>query len=453
MKCGAPMKGGAKSAKAPTARAAAPQPKSAAPKQPAVPPAQKPVQPTVQSPAPQGMMPQNPQMMQSPAPQGMMPQNPQMMQSPAPQGMMPQNPQMMQSPVPQGMMPQNPQMMQNPVPQGMMPQNPQMMQSPAQPENAQNPQMMQNPASQGMIQPQMMGMMQPQMMGMMQPQMMGMMPQTQFMGYDPNGIPIYMQMVPQVVGYDAYGNPMYTMVPVQTYGMPQMQGMMQPQMGMMPQNPAMPQMQPMQAAPMPQAPPPPPAEVTMQVASYAEVPVSAESLMHEDEETDPSVQLPDETELLDQIFSTSPRHNTMSVGTKPSAQTFSISLSASEITSVRDEEPASPPKKQKTKEAKNAEPPVKKPPQRIVSPDEFFGDTSPAAQRMKKMNVDTPMIEDDEALEAQIAALEAEGHKKSKRSMQAADNTLDAQAAVEDPSVSAAAQAILAQDNNTAPNI
>jgi hypothetical protein len=65
---------------------------------------------------------------------------------------------------------------------------------------------------------------------------------------------------------------------------------------------------------------------------------------------------------------------------------------------------------------------------------------------MKRMNVDTPVIEDDEDLEAQIAALEAEGHKKSKRSMQAADSTLNAHAAVDDPAVAAAAQAIIAQE-------
>ena len=407
VKCGTPLKAAAKSPKT-------------APVKPAPAAAQKQPAPQPKPAAPQSAAPRKVQQ----APQ---------MQNPA---MMPQNPQM---PNP-AMMPQNP----------MMPQ----MQNPEHPEMPQNPMMQQ-------------GMMNPQMMGMMQPQMMGMMPQTQFMGYDQNGMPMYIQMVPQFMGYDAYGNPIYTMVPMQAYAMPQM-GMMpqqpimqQPMQGVpsmqgVPPMQGMPQMQgmPMQQPVQPAA--PPMVQRTMQVSSFEEMPVSAESLMDEDEEAEgaePSAPIPDETELLNQIFSDHPKHNTMSAGTKPSAQTFSISLSASEVTSVRDEAPPAPPvqsapkpeKKQKKAEAK--EPPPKKPPQRIVSPDEFFGDTSPAARRYKEMNVDTPVIEDDDQLEAQIAALEAEGHKRSRRTMQAADSALDAQTAVDDPSVSAAAQALLDADN------
>ncbi len=477
VKCGTPLKAAAKSPKTASVKPApaaaqkqpAPQPKPAAPQSartqkvqqapqrqnpammpqnPQMPnPAMMPQNPQMQNPA---MMPQNPQM-QNPA---MMPQNPQM-QNPA---MMPQNPQM---PNP-AMMPQNPQM-QNPA---IMPQNPQM-QNPQMPNPAimpQNPQMqnpammpqnpqMQNPEYPEMPQNPMMqqGMMNPQMMGIMPPQMMGMMPQTQFVGYDQNGMPMYMQMMPQFMGYDAYGNPIYTMVPMQAYAMPQM--------GMMPQQPVMQQpmqgVPPMQGMPMQQPmqqPVPPMVQGTMQVSSFEEMPVSAESLMDEDEEAEDaelSAPIPDETELLNQIFSDHPKHNTMSAGTKPSAQTFSISLSACEVTSVRDEAPPvqpapKPEKKQKKVEAKEL--PPKKQPQRIVSPDEFFGDTSPVARRYKEMNVDTPVIEDDDQLEAQIAALEAEGHKRSKRTMQAADSALDAQTAVDDPSVSAAAQALLNAD-------
>lgn len=254
---------------------------------------------------------------------------------------------------------------------------------------------------------------------------------------------------------------------MQTYGMPQMmqgmqpmQGMMNPQMGMVQpnmqqgmnpnMNPAIPSMQqginPNMPA-MPQ-PPQPPVQGTMQVSSFDEMPVSAEALMNEDENAEPAepVQMPNEAELLNQIFSDAPKQYTMSTGAKPSGQVFSINLSASEVTSVADDEakPAAPkPAAKPAKAAKAAEPPVKKP-QRIVSPDEFFGDgSSPAAKRLASMKVDPTLIEDDDALAEQLAALEAEGHKKSKRSMQAADKTLNAEAAAENPAVAAAAQAIL----------
>lgn len=246
---------------------------------------------------------------------------------------------------------------------------------------------------------------------------------------------------------------------MQTYGMPQMapnmQGMpampnmMNPQMGMMNQNMPQPNMPAMPGVP--QAPAAPPVQRTIQVSSFEDMPVSAESLMNEDENAEPSapaVPVPNEKELLDQIFSDGPKQYSMSTGTKPSGQTFSINLSAGEVTSVADEEAkppapaASAPKKSKPAKPA-AEQPVKKP-QRIVSPDEFFGDSSsPAAKRMARMKVDTTVIEDDEQLEEQLAALEAEGHKKSKRSMQAADHDLDAAASVENPAVAAAAQAIL----------
>ncbi len=371
-----------------------------------------------------------PQQPKAPAAQAA-PQNPQMARMPQNQpmpGMPPQNPQM-------GMMPQN-----QPV-QG-MPQNPQ---TPEAAEAPQNPAMMQ----QGMMNPQMMGMqpmqgmMNPQMMGMMNPQMMGM-PQTQFMGYDANGMPMYMQMMPQMMGYDAYGNPIYSMMPMQGMMNPQMMGMQpmmmqNPQMGMMPQ-----------AAPMPQAVPQPPVQGTMRVSSYEEMPVSAEALMNEDENAQPAAapaQMPNEAELLNQIFSESPKHNTMSAGTKPSAQTFSINLSASEVTSVKDEQVPTPGKAKSTRmkgaEAAPEQAAPKKPTQRIVSPDEFFGDSS--GRKMAGVKVNQAVINDEDELEEQLAALEASGKKKSKRSMKAADENIEenTQAAVENSAVSAAAKAIL----------
>jgi len=293
------------------------------------------------------------------------------------------------------------------------------------------------------------------------------------------------------------------MVPMQTYSMPQM---MQPQRGMMPQQPVQPMQQPVQPMQQPVQPmqqpvqpmaqpmqqpvqpmaqpvqpmqqpvqpmaqpvqpvaqpvqqpvqeqPAPPIQGTMEVSSFEDMPVSADALMNE-EEKDPenaeeSIPIPDETELLNQIFSDNPKHNTMSKGTKPSAQTFSISLSASEVTSVKQEPPApaAPPAPKPEKKRKKAEeeapapaPAPKKPPQ-IVSPEAFFGDDTPKAKRYAKMNVETPTIADDDQLAAKIAALEVEGHKRSKRTMEAADLGIDAQKAVDDPAVAAAAQALM----------
>lgn len=543
VKCGTTLKGGAKTQQkgffakgssgvsradeyaATQRQQAAPQrkPAPAAPQQPKAPSSQVRMKPqTAQTSAPQrpAQQMQNPQAAQNRA-QNMNPNMQQMPNMAQPQMVQPNMPQMqgmaqpqmaqpnmtMQNPA----MPPNMQQMQNPAMQQMpnmnMP-NPAMQQMPnmAQPQMAQPNMTMQNPAMQpnmpqgmnpnmaqnpqdpamqqmGMQNPQM-GMMNPQMqgmnmMGMMNPQM-GMMP-PQFMGYDQNGTPIYMQMVPQMMGYDAYGNPMYTMVPMQTYGMPQMmqgmqpmQGMMNPQMGMMqpnmpqgmnpamnpgmqpnmpqavnPNMPAMPQQPAVQQPSMPQ-PPQPPVQGTMQVSSFEDMPVSAEALMNEDENAEQAeaAPMPNEAELLDQIFSNAPKQYTMAGSAKPSGQVFSISLSASEVTSVADEEAKPAPKPQSAKPVKGKtapEQPVKKP-QRIVSPDDFFGDSStPAGKKLQQMKVNTTVLEDEDALEEQIAALEAEGRKKSKRSMQAADHNLDVSAenGVENPAVAAAAQAIL----------
>ncbi len=457
---------------APPEPAPVPQQAAPAPQEP-IPPQAAPQQgmPQMQGMMPQQGMPQMQGMMPQqgmPQMQGMMPQQgiPQM------QGMMPQQgmPQM------QGMMPQQgmPQM------QGMMPQQgmPQM-QGMVPPQEGMDPQ--QNP-----MQPQMMGM-QPQMMGM-QP-MMGM---PQFMGYDPNGTPIYVQMMPQMVGYDAYGNPMYTMVPMQSYGMPQMQGMMpqqgMPQMqGMMPQQ-GMPQMQgmmPQQGMPqmqgvMPQQAPvqtaPPPAAPVQEIPQtpvqenvvrtsdyYSEMPVSAEALMNEDENAEPPAppaDMPNEAELLNQIFSDKPKQHTMSTGTVASAQTFSISLSANEITSVGEEKPAAAPQAkpadapaEKPEKPKKAPKPAKgdkkaaakpeKKPIKVISPDEFFDDNRNKPQRMVGVRVVEEL--DDEQMEDKLAAME--GKKKSRRSMMAADKNVDPEAALDDPAVEAAAQAILDEES------
>jgi hypothetical protein len=449
----------------------------------------------------QRVMPQNPAMQQ-----GAMSQNPVMQQ-----GAMPQNPVMQQGAMPQNPVMQQGAMPQNPVmQQGAMPQNPAMQQG-AMPQNP----MMQNMAPQqsqmGMPQQgQMMGMMQPQMgmqmsgnaeqpvvqgqqmmgmQGMMNPQMMGMhqmqygMPQ--FMGYDPNGMPIYMQMVPQMVGYDAYGNPMYTMVPMQSYGMPQMNGMMSPQMQPMNGMQSMPQQQTVQpmpqqsmpqqqtVQPMPQMAPPPPTPQqpvqqteqpmqTMQVSSPDEMPVSAESLMDADEnepERAAAPEIPNEDALLEQIFSDKPKEYQMSSGTKPGAQTFSIRLSASEIIDVAEEKPVqTAPKPRTSKKTERSSAPTadgskaevdaataaaapKKP--KPVSPEDFFGDEAKARKKQMAVVQNVGNLNDAE-LEKQLAVMESATKKKSRRSMQAADKDVDPQAVVNDPQVGAAAQALLA---------
>ncbi len=345
--------------------------------------------------------------------------------------------------------------------QGMMPQQEGMEGQ----QTAAQPSMQGMMPQQGMMQPQMQGMMPQQ--GMMQPQMMGMQPMMgmpQFMGYDPTGNPIYMQMVPQMVGYDAYGNPMYSMMPMQSYGMPQVmpqmqQGMAQPQMQGMPQNPQMTGM----AVAQPQAVQPPVQEAAAPQESaartsayYSEMPISAESLMNEDENAEepaPPADLPNEAELLDQIFSDRPKQHTMSTGTVPSSQTFSISLAANEITSVGEEKPAeqetsrSSAPEQKTKPKKQAKKTAaqgEKKPLKVVSPDEFFEDNRRKSQKMVGVRVVEEL--DDDAMEEQLAAMEG-GKKKSRRSMEAADKNMDAEAALENPAVEAAAQAILDEES------
>ncbi len=456
--------------------------------------------PVPQEPVPQQAVPQPgmPQM------QGMMPQQgmPQMQQGMMPQPGMPQMQQgMMSQPgmpqMQQGMMPQPgmPQMQQGMMPQPGMPQMQGMMPQQGMPQmQGMMPQQEGVDPQQNPMQPQMMGM-QPQMMGM-QP-MMGM---PQFMGYDPNGNPIYVQMMPQMVGYDAYGNPMYTMVPMQSYGMPQaqMQGMMPqpgmpPMQGMMPQQ-GMPQMQgvmpqqgmaqpqmqgvmPQQTMPQPPLQPaPPPAAPVQEVPQapvqenvvrtsdyYSEMPVSAEALMNEDENAEPPAppaDMPNEADLLNQIFSDKPKQHTMSTGTVASAQTFSISLSANEITSVGEEKPAAAPQAQpaaapaeKPEKPKKAPKPAKadkksvakpeKKPIKVISPDEFFDDNRNKPQRMVGVRVVEEL--DDEQMEDKLAAME--GKKKSRRSMMAADKNVDPEAALENPAVEAAAQAILDEES------
>ncbi len=448
------------------------QTKKEAAKAPASQPAPAPQPVPAPQPAPQSVA--QPPMQGTAAPQGMMQQQmPQGMAQPPMQGMA----------APQGMMQQQ-------MPHGMA-QPP--MQGMAAPQG-----MMQQQMPQGMAQPPMQGMMpqaegaeaqqNPQMMGMMQPQMMGMQPMMgmpQFMGYDPNGNPIYVQMVPQMMGYDAYGNPMYTMMPMQSYGMPQMQGMaapqgmmqqmpqgmVQPQMqGMMPQQ-GMPQMAapPVQAAPVPQqaapvpTPAPAPAQET-QVRStsyYSEMPISAEALMNEDENAEPPAppaMMPNEEELLDQIFSDRPKQHSVSGKSVASAQTFSISLSANEITRLGEDEPApaapEQPKPEKPKKTEKPEKPVKtekkaaakpeKKPIKVISPDEFFDDKPRRNQKMVGVRVVEEL--DDEEMQEQLDSMK-NGKKKSRRSMEAADRTMDAEAALENPAVEAAAQAILDEES------
>ena len=256
-------------------------------------------------------------------------------------------------------------------------------------------------------------------MGYGMPQMQYGMPQ--FAGYDPNGNPIYVQMVPQLMGYDAYGNPVYNMVAM-PYVMPAMQGMpgvtpmvqpqgvyqqeqvidvpqeqirpaeaipapkqaptvqavpvqpmpapQQPKMQTIPNVPPVPMAAPKPPVQQPVAPvvqpiqsvqaaaqavqealmgfqgvnvihdaePVPPTPYrSVQVNSADEIPMDADTLMHEDENGQPG-NMPDEKALLDSIFSSKSQNYSMSAGTKPAAATFSINVSASEITSVRDEE-------------------------------------------------------------------------------------------------------------------
>ena len=85
-----------------------------------------------------------------------------------------------------------------------------------------------------------------------------------------------------------------------------------------------------------------------------EVPVSADVLMLSEEPQQEKI--PDEQELLDSIFSNQPKKYTMSEGVEPSSQTFSINLSASEVTSVRrssgvtqDTSPTAPKRKKQEK--------------------------------------------------------------------------------------------------------
>jgi len=118
------------------------------------------------------------------------------------------------------------------------------------------------------------------------------------------------------------------------------------------------------------------------------------------------------------------------------------------VTSVADEDAPRPSEKaeKNAKAGKSGKPAPTK--TRIISPDEFFDDPSP--RRMNGVKA-KEIYEDDEELEEQIQALEETSKKKSKRSMKAADQDLaqNTQEGVTNPSVSAAAQAILEQVNAT----
>ena len=409
----------------------------------------------------------------------MAPLQPQMgMQQPVMNPM--QQPQMgMQQPVMNPM--QQPQMgMQQPM---MNPMQPQMgmqqpMMNPMQPQMGMQQPMM-NPMQPQMGMPQMGMMPDPTMMAM--PQMGYAMPQMQygmpqFVGYDAMGNPLYVQQVPQIMGYDAYGNPMYTMVTVPV-PMPQMGQIPMPAMPMMqPQMPVMeiaalpvqdtqelaapPASQGEPSEPMPAVAVPEDAESEpIDYSGYdygfdyrdyendddssEEMPAGTSYFMTEDAvydsdnySEDGEVTIRDEEELLNRLFSDDPKTYSMSSNAKPGAMSFSIRLGTDEFTSVRDEEAPPPsteelPKPRKKaaepKEEKKSEPKApaskKKPaaPKRtakIVSPDEFFDDKPRQARGMIAVT-ELDKLSDDQLVD-QLAAMQAQTSKKSRRTMKAA---------------------------------
>ena len=443
--CGYPLKSDkgffAKSPDTGTSRAedyAAQEPAPAPPPQMGAMPGVMPQQP--QMAAMPGVMPQQPQMGAMP---GVMPQQPQMTAMP---GVMPQQPQMGAMP---GVMPQQPQMGAMP---GVMPQQPQMGAMPGVMPQPQMGMMMPN----GYVQPQM-GMMMPN--GYVQPQMgaqempdapagyaMPQMPygMPQFAGYDPNGNPLYVQMVPQLMGYDPYGNPLYSMAAV-PYVMPQ-PVMPVPQPPVQSVQPVMPQ----PAAPLPMMSEPEPVTDVQQyveVTSAEDLPVSAEALMEEEAPAEPPPvqempdEVPDEEELLDRIFGDAPKTYTMSTGTKPSGQVFSINVGSDEIISVADEEAPPPPARSRSKAAdtekqaakpKKQDPPKeekkpaetkkkaapKKSPAKLVSPDAFFDD-APKAQQDTVTTGELDRLSDEQLVE-KLATMQSVTRRKSTRSMKAA---------------------------------
>ena len=223
-----------------------------------------------------------------------------------------------------------------------------------------------------------------------------------------------------------------------------------------------------------------PVEGSVEISSAEEAPLSADSLMDEDEDApqggtrytmtdDTAQEVPDEAALLDRLFSDDPKDYRMSSGAAPASMTFSINVAPDEITSVRDEEapapkrapapkepskPKAPAPKPNTKSApkdpreaaaetkssktpkaadpkasksrgasalagtakRNAVPP-KKGPAKVVSPEDFFNDKP----RVQRGVLDARAIEalSDEALEARLAATDP-ANKKSRRSMKAA---------------------------------
>lgn len=178
-------------------------------------------------------------------------------------------------------------------------------------------------------------------------------------------------------------------------------------------------------------------------AGSDEMPMGAEYLMtddagydSEDYTEDGEVTIRDEEELLDRLFSSDPKTYSMSSNAKPGAMSFSIRLGTDEFTSVRDEEapppkmeePAKPKRKAaEPKEDKKAEPKTaakkkpttaKKPTAKIVSPEDFFDD-KPRQARGTIAVTDLDKLDDDQLVE-QLAAMQAQGAKKSRRSMKAA---------------------------------
>ena len=164
----------------------------------------------------------------------------------------------------------------------------------------------------------------------------------------------------------------------------------------------------------------------------------------------------------------------MASGASPAAATFSISVSASEITSVAEDKPEPPKAAPAAKPQKAAEPvrkapraaapakeqkPVapkktkakdapKKPSPKIISPDDFFDDKPKRRGGMQGIG-DFTALSDDQ-LTAQLAAMNRTGKKKSVRSMQSADLNIDLNAIADDPQFGGAAQALLEDEQAAA---
>ncbi len=231
-------------------------------------------------------------------------------------------------------------------------------------------------------------------------------------------------------------------------------------------------------------------EGVMAFESSLDMPVTADSLMQEEySPTATTPTLSDEADLLNRIFEEKPSSKQYTVSndsTSPSrtystAPTFSINLSASEVVSVHEElptsskvtpmpmateatptpsatsmpkanvaTPSSPTrvgaKPSIVKSTTKPEPTSNSKKTKIISADDFFGDTYVPPKRgvMHDLNMDVS-LEDDAVLQEQLGIVGTQGHKKSRRQMAAADHEIDPLAVLEDPAVAAAAQAILDQ--------